>query len=133
MRMILTCLVAMICAASAPAYAQTRITPEDFLDRVEGRTGTFVAVPSGRLVGVEQFLSRTQSKWARSDGSCTYGEITISDSTICFRYDDQPDAQHCWFPYLRGDTLMVFSTSWTSTQKAILSDEPVICEDAPVS
>lgn len=117
-----------------PAVAQERISPEEFLDVVVGRTAKFVDYPGGALVGVEQFVSRTQTRWARSDGTCTYGEITTGDGKICFHYDDQPNHPHCWFPMRDETRYYVMHESWTSAQKlASIGDAPISCAEQPMS
>jgi hypothetical protein len=121
----------MICAQTGAA--QTPISPEEFIDRAEGRTLTFENIEDGRVVGVEQFLSRQQTVWTRRDGSCTYGRVTLTEQTVCFTYEDQWDVDHCWFPYDRDGTLIVQSLRGSLQQVSRITDLPVVCYDAPLS
>ncbi|MGJ8547029.1 MAG: hypothetical protein ACSHWZ_16405 [Sulfitobacter sp.] len=125
-----------ICAAmliGASVQAQSRITPEAFIEAAKGRTLTFVTFPGNRPVGVEQFLSGQRSVWARSDGSCTYGQITLSGLYICFEYEDDPAGQHCWVPFEHQDGMLVRSVQGSVQRVSEISSALVVCFDAPLS
>ncbi len=125
-------LLVLACLA-LPATAQERLTPDQFLDLAEGKTLTFQTYPGGMLVGVEQFLSREQSRWARADGSCVIGEIFIDGPALCFAYPDDP-RDHCWWPLKVDDRLFVrfADLDAPSTQEIIkITERPVICEEVP--
>lgn len=130
-----TAIFALVAALlGAPASAQESLTPEAFLDRATGRTLTFVSTPEGRLVGVEQFLSRSRSVYARADGSCAYGTVTVEGPELCFRYEDDPGRAHCWWPFTRGGELHVRIADTASDEVQRVSrigDGPVLCTDAP--
>lgn len=115
------------------AAAQTALTPEAFMDRAEGRTLTFESAATGRVVGIEQFLSRRQTVWAREDGSCTYGQVTLTEETICFRYEDNWGEAYCWVPYDDQGTLVVRSPRGAVQRVSRITDLPVLCEDRPMS
>lgn len=117
-----------------PVAAQEQITPDQFLDRATGRTLTFVRVPDGSLVGVEQFLDRQRSLWARSDGSCSYGRVAVEGPELCFYYDDAPSVGHCWLPILDGETLFVALADGSEVQRiSRITDTMVDCFDKPLS
>ena len=125
---------ALAIAAALPAAAQETLTPEAFLDRADGRTLTFVSTPGGRLVGVEQFLSRSRSVYARADGSCAFGQVTVEGPEICFRYDDDPGRAHCWWPFSQDGELHVrFADAGSDEVQRVarIGDGPVQCTNAP--
>lgn len=120
--------------AATGAYAQEKITPQEFLGRADGNTLTFTHQKSGNIVGVEQFLSRKLSVWAQSDGRCSYGHIEIKGELMCFLYEDFPDPNNCWLPFDNAGQLMVLSTDNFQIQTITgISQDPVICEGAPLS
>ena len=127
--------LALLLAAAAPAAAQRIVSPDAFLDAAEGNTLTFVLDGTGDLVGTERFLSRTRSVWARADGSCSYGDVSVEGAELCFVYEDSPDAKWCWWPLRRGDDLLVRSTAPDhETQRiAAVTQDLVGCEGEPVS
>ena len=128
-------LVALLAAPAAqPAAAQEMLTPDQFLDRANGRTLTFVDAPSGVLVGVEQFLSRSRSVYARADGTCAYGTVTVEGPELCFRYDDDPGRLHCWWPFEAEGTMHVrLAEPDTGEVQRVdgVSDNPVMCRPQP--
>ena len=125
----------LLLATAAPACAQDQITPDTFLDRLAGKTATFNVWQSGDLVGVEQFLRRDRTVWARSDGTCAYGTVTVEGPLVCFAYDDEPvGRQHCWIPFVQGDTLLVLDDEGDEVQEITrISDKPVACNPPPIS
>ncbi len=129
----LRCAVIMLILGTSAGLAQTRITPEQFMDRAAGRTLTFENMLDGRLVGVEEFLSRRQTVWARRDGSCTYGHVTLTEDQVCFRYEDQEHISHCWYPHDRNGTLVMQSLRGSVQEVTRITDLPVACQDAPLS
>jgi hypothetical protein len=92
--------------AAAPIFAQTLITPDEFLDAADGRTLTFHIFPNGQLVGAEEFLTRSLSVWRDHAGTCVYGDISVDSANLCFLYDGR-DGQDCWLPFRQGDRLFV--------------------------
>lgn len=110
--------------------AQEQITAKDFLDRLEGRTATFSDFQSGRVIGIEQFVTRTRSVWTRQDGSCAFGTIYTKDEQVCFLYDDEPDPiPHCWTPFALRDRLWVAGTTPGEVQEITdITDDPVTCD-----
>lgn len=124
----------LACLAAMPAHAQDQMTPDGFLDLSVGRTLSFSSVLSGSLVGVEQFLRRDLSVWADDSGRCTYGRIQIRGPYLCFLYEDAPDPNNCWIPFMDDGTLLVLSQNTGEVQRiSDISDKPVICEGAPTS
>ncbi|MEO0390878.1 MAG: hypothetical protein AAF218_08045 [Pseudomonadota bacterium] len=122
--------------AAAPASAQTRITPEDFLDRVLGKTVAFYARESGNLVGVEQFLSRELSVWRGQENKCVYGEITTPDGQVCFLYRDLGrEVPTCWWPFEVDGNLLVYHTNLSrgEVQVARFEDRGLGCPESPTS
>lgn len=126
--------LALVALAATPLAAQEQIAPDDFLDLAVGRTLTFRSVATGDVVGIEQFLRRDLSVWAGRDGRCTYGRIDIRGPLLCFVYEDFPDPDNCWTTYNDEGTLLVVSQTTLQTQRiSDVSDDPVLCEGAPVS
>ena len=131
-RPVLAALAAAVIASGAAA--QEMLTPDEFLDRARGHTLTFVDAPSGVLIGVEQFLSRTRSVYARADGTCAYGTVTVEGPELCFRYDDDPARLHCWWPF-QADGHMHVRLAQPDTGEVQrvdgMSDNPVMCRPQP--
>ncbi len=116
------------------ALAQDRILPDAFLDQVVGKTVTFTDRVSGQPTGVEQYLHRDTSVWADETGRCTYGSIEIRGPYLCFLYEDFPEADNCWLPHILSGQLTVLSQkTWQIQIASGYSDEPVVCESAPIS
>ncbi|MDP5217817.1 hypothetical protein Q5Y75_11350 [Ruegeria sp. 2205SS24-7] len=101
--------IAVLIGLLAPGMtsAQTLITPDAFLDEATGKTLSFYEIESGELVGVEQFLNRSLSVWREPGQPCVYGKITTPEGRICFAYDNRQGPPVCWWPFMRGDQLMV--------------------------
>lgn len=121
---------------AVPAVAQDRLTPEQFLDLVANRTASFATFPDRQPVGIEQFLSRDRTVWARANGTCAFGLVTAENGQVCFDYDDDPPGVlHCWVPFLRDARLFVASTDDLGEVQEVvdISDEPVACTQAPTS
>lgn len=136
-------ILAALCAVlavlwAAASAAQDRVTPETFLDFANQRTLTFSDYPSGGLVGVEHFLSRTHSVWQRSDGSCTHGQVYVDEGRLCFLYeDDMEHGPHCWYVFAYNDTFLVRSSDqlFGASMQTItgVDDEPLACLGVPLS
>ncbi len=134
-RLALAC-AALCTIAPAATYAQTLITPEAFLSAVEGKTVKFHDLPSGDLVGTEEFLSPNLSVWRMEGRGCVYGQITTPNGQICFLYDDDPDGiPVCWWPFLHEDRLMVrlATFSYTEIQEVRgISEDGLNCPSIPI-
>ncbi len=126
--MLLTALLA------GPGLAQELVDPNVFLDAADGNTLTFRADPNGELVGVEQFLSRSRTVWARANGSCSYGKVWVAEDRVCFRYEDRPDQDFCWLTLLDDGDFVVAMPEAADVQRITrITQEPVSCVDAPLS
>lgn len=126
-------LAVVLLSAGTSLAAQTQITPDAFLDQVVGKTLTFSTFESGSLVGVEQFLRRDLSVWAAVDLRCTYGEIEVRGPLICFIYEDNPNPENCWMPFVDDQGLIVMSRSFDIQRITAVTQDPVVCNDAPIS
>ena len=128
---------ALLALAPLTTQAQTRITPEAFLEAVKGKTVTFHDFSTGELVGTEEFLSPVLSVWRMVGRGCVYGQITTPDGQICFLYDDDPDGiPVCWWPFEYKGKLMVrlatFADSEIQEVRSITEDG-LNCPSAPIS
>lgn len=124
----------LLLIATAPATAQEQITPDAFLDLVLKRTLSFSSLSTGRLVGVEEFLRRDLTVWADDSGRCTYGRIEQRGPLLCFIYEDAPDPENCWIPFMDQGTLLVMAKRSREVQRiSDISEDPVICEGTPSS
>ncbi|KEJ90011.1 hypothetical protein [Sulfitobacter donghicola] len=124
----------LLSTLAVPAQAQDQLTPDGFLDIAVNRTLSFSSVLSGQLIGEEQFLRRDLSVWADKTGRCTYGRIEIRGPLLCFLYEDAPDPENCWIPFIDEGTLLVLATDSGETQRITdISDTPITCEGAPTS
>ncbi|THH39051.1 hypothetical protein E4Z66_05695 [Aliishimia ponticola] len=120
----------------APARGQEMISPESFLDIAEGRTLTFHSFPGNRLVGTEQFLSRSLSVWKTREYGCVYGRIWVEDRQICFLYEDIDAVPDCWNVFRMDDRLLVRTPEAFGAQVqevTEISDTPVGCPETPIS
>jgi hypothetical protein len=95
----------LACLASCGA-AQTLLSPQAFLDRVEGRTVEARSAETGALVGLEHFYDRARVLWKPSGGACVTGSVRGEENRICFRYD-RGRGGACWWPFLHEGRLMV--------------------------
>lgn len=125
-------LLGAFCATQAAA--QDQMSPDGFLDLIVGKTLSFSSMRTGGLIGEEQFLRRDLSVWADQTGRCTYGRIELRGPLICFVYEDAPNPDNCWIPFMDNGTLLVLS-KWTNEVQRIsdISEEPITCEGAPLS
>ncbi|MEH6521052.1 hypothetical protein [Sulfitobacter sp.] len=125
-------LLGALCATQAAA--QDQMSPDRFLDLIVGKTLSFSSMRTDGLVGEEQFLRRDLSVWADQTGRCTYGRIELRGPLICFVYEDAPNPDNCWIPFMDNGTLLVLS-KWTNEVQRIsdISEEPITCEGAPLS
>ncbi|MEP1768561.1 MAG: hypothetical protein ABJJ53_18235 [Sulfitobacter sp.] len=124
----------LLALSASPIAAQDQISPDEFLDLAQERTLSFSSLKGGRLIGEEQFLRRDLSVWADATGRCTYGKIEPRGPLLCFIYEDSPDPENCWIPFLDDGTLLVMSQSSREIQRiSDISTDPIICTDAPTS
>lgn len=120
---------------AAPAAAQDRISVDVFLDMLTGRTATFSSFGTGRIVGVEEFVSRSETRWARANGTCAVGTVFEKGGLVCFVYDDDPPGrEHCWATFLDAGQLMVMA--WPSGGIQVVTEitgDGVSCTPPPTS
>lgn len=110
------------------------MTPDAFLDLVDGRTVTFMLGQSDAVVGVERFMDRSRSVWTRADGGCALGEVSVRGAKVCFVYDDDPNVDHCWLPFREGGTIYVRSTLSGEEQRlGSLEKRRLECVGEPLS
>ena len=126
-------LAPLLALLAAPAIAQQSLTPDEFLDRVEGRTVEFSNAATGDLVGTEEFLSRDRTVWAEADGTCVVGYVTVEGPAVCFQYPDEyGDTKWCWWPFEADGQLHVRLTTSSSVQRATeVPNATVQCEGKP--
>ncbi|MEL6620277.1 MAG: hypothetical protein AAFY39_00050 [Pseudomonadota bacterium] len=125
----------ILLATALPAASQDQLAPDIFLDQLAGKTATFNVYGSGDLVGVEQFLRRDRTVWARSDGTCAYGTVTVDGPLVCFSYDDEPTTvRHCWIPFVQDGALLVLDDDGSEVQEVTrLTEDAVSCTPPPIS
>lgn len=132
--LVLICLVTL--GLASIAEAQSRITPEEFLARAQGKTLDFHDEPSGALVGREYFISPRETIWQPAYGDCVRGEVTTPDGQLCFRYEDRPDRVICWVPFEFKGRLLVRMARLTNAQVQEVrreAKEALSCGMAPMS
>lgn len=117
------------------AQSQTRISPEEFLARVVGKTVKFYDYASDQLVGVEQFLSSTESIWQEWDEPCVYGEISVEGGQLCFLYRELRPDPVCWWPFELEERLFVRLAAPQSQIQEVrnITTDPLACHSVPVS
>ena len=120
--------------STSQVAAQDQMSPDGFLDLIVGSTLSFSSMRTGGLIGEEQFLRRDLSVWADQSGRCTYGRIELRGPLICFLYEDAPNPDNCWIPFMDNGALLVLSKGTREVQRiSDISEEPIICEGAPLS
>ncbi|WP_170568915.1 hypothetical protein [Ruegeria atlantica] len=128
---------ALVAACPLVAFAQTRITPEAFLEAVQGKTVMFHEFPTGMLVGTEEFLSPTLSVWRMEGRGCVYGQITTPDGKLCFLYDDDTDGLPvCWWTFQYEGRLMVRLASLNQSEiqeVRSVTEDGLNCPSTPIS
>lgn len=125
---------ALACAATTAAAQEQPLSPDAFLDAVAGLTVRFELVPGASLVGVERFVDRDRSVWTRADGRCALGAVGVRGDKLCFVYDDEPEVEHCWWPFKDAGDLRVRSTRTGEVQRiAGLKERLLGCEGEPMS
>ncbi|MBO9450170.1 hypothetical protein J7426_07900 [Tropicibacter sp. R16_0] len=122
---------------ASPLSAQTLMPAEAFIDFALGKTLRFVHLSSGRLVGDEQFVSRTQTIWKTPENGCVIGQLYVDRGRVCFVYEDiRGDMPACWWPYEYDGGIIVRPVGeFTRGVQRIegVSDEPLTCETLPMS
>lgn len=128
---------ALVAACPLAAHAQTRITPEAFLDAVQGKTVMFHDFPTGVLVGTEEFISPTLSVWRMEGRGCVYGQITTQDGKLCFLYDDDTDGLPvCWWTFQYKGRFMVRLASLNQREiqeVRSVTEDGLNCPSTPIS
>ncbi|MBM2577378.1 hypothetical protein JQC91_13800 [Jannaschia sp. Os4] len=119
-------LVLALCLA-APAAAQDRLSPEEFLDFALGQTLTFSVPETGDVVGVEWFARRDLSLWSRAPDHCVDGTVWVEGATVCFAYPDRPGEEFCWWPMRVDGDLHVMSTTDFEMQRVTVAEGPPAC------
>ncbi len=128
----------MVAAGIAlPAMGQNRMSADQFLDLAMGKTLHFHSVPSGQLVGIEEFLRRDLSVWKENGGTCVYGRVTIEAGQLCFLYDNErPDQKSCWFVLEDHGKIYVRTPELFRAEVQVvdkITDAPLECPNAPTS
>ena len=119
-------LVALACAGTASAAADTPMTGAEFQSYAEGKTLVFRS--GGQPYGAEEYLSNQRVRWAFMEDDCMEGRWYQSGEEICFEYEGEVGAQ-CWRFYKSGSGLRaIFSgNSGTELFEASQSDQPLLC------
>ncbi|SLN33001.1 hypothetical protein TRL7639_01458 [Falsiruegeria litorea R37] len=122
---------------ASPASAQTLMPAEAFIDLVLGKTIRFEHFNSGRLVGDEQFISRTQTIWKTPEKGCVFGQLYVDRGRVCFLYENSEDGLPvCWWPYdYNGEIIVRPVGEFTRGMQRIggVSEAPLTCETLPMS
>ncbi|SFA96288.1 hypothetical protein SAMN05421688_1906 [Poseidonocella pacifica] len=110
---------------NSPVWA---MSADEFAARVEGHT--FQYRHDGQPHGIEEYLENRRVRWSLMDGLCKEGHWYEAGTQICFVYEDDPDAPHCWTfeedtAGLRAITLD--SNGRREVYDAFQSDEEMIC------
>ncbi len=128
--------LAVVLLSAGAGQAQTLATPDSFLDFIVGRTGTFVARSSGRVVGEEYYIDRNTVIWDPVDGPCTFGVVEQRGNQLCFHYPFR-ETPACWWVFRDADTWMVRSASRVFGAEiqdvTDVRDAPLSCDAAPTS
>lgn len=122
---------------ASSASAQTLMPAEAFIDFVLGKTIRFEDFQSGRLIGEEQFLSRSQTIWKTPENGCVTGQLYVDRGRVCFIYDElHGDEPACWWPYeFKGRIIVRPVGNFTLGVQSVgdISEEPLACETLPMS
>ena len=129
---------ALLGLAAGSAGAQQSLAPEDFLALARGKTLTYVDPDTGALIGFEHFLPGGRTVWARADGRCAHGTISVEGPEICYRYDDAAPGEgpHCWWPLREEGRLYVRLADAAREERqriTAITEEPMSCEAVPTA
>lgn len=129
----MTRLVARLALAAllpGAAAAQEALSPQDFLNMVEGRTIAFAAAADGTPLGDEQFLGEGRSLLRLPDGSCHEGEVSVRGPAICFAYPELSAETECFWMMRDEGRLLARSAALISgrlLEVGPITDAPLAC------
>ncbi|TFL19826.1 hypothetical protein [Jannaschia formosa] len=127
-------LILALLFAFPAAAEEVPLTPDQLLDRLVGTTAAFTTVPGDYPVGIEYFPSRTRSFWQPAGGYCVNGKLTIRKDQLCFRYEDEPEVEHCWTAFEEDGGLFVRADGSGQVQRVRPADGlPFDCVDGLIS
>jgi len=131
MRTAATCsFLALAClAASAVAEEERKLlTPEQFLERVEGRTIHYSA--DGEHYGTERFYGNGRATWQFPAARCEDGRYWSAGENICFNYG----RTSCWSVFEEGENTITATTQDGFTVEiARIDNTPLRCDGSPIS
>ena len=85
--------LALALLTALPAYAQDRMSAEEFDAYTQGKTLFYGR--EGSAYGAEIYHENRRVQWSFLDGVCKEGKWYEQGELICFVYEDNPDPQ-CW-------------------------------------
>ncbi|MEQ5868380.1 hypothetical protein J4E08_00545 [Sagittula sp. NFXS13] len=120
---------ALTALTALPAFAAEPLTARDFESYVDGKTLYYGL--GGDSYGVEEYLPDRRVRWSFMDGECKEGYWYEAEAgSICFVYEDAPDAPQCWSFFQDGSKLRaVFENDASTTvlYEAQQDDKPMLC------
>ncbi len=99
--------IALLLLLPQAALGQAYLSGEDFQSLTEGKTLYFSQ--AGRYYGAEQYLPNNKVRWQYPDGQCTEGYWFPQGQSLCFVYDDVPNAL-CWVMWDEAGRLLARPT-----------------------
>jgi len=120
--------IALLAGSSAAAEDKKLLTPEEFLERVEGQTVHYTV--DGQHYGTERFYGNGRATWQFPAASCEDGLYWPAKENICFRYG----TTSCWAVFEETDSTII-ATSQDGFSVAIdrIDNAPLRCDGNPIS
>lgn len=111
---------------ATPALAETPLTGDQFEALMTGKTLTFSA--NGQPYGIEYYAPGRRVVWSLIGGECITGEWYQEGRSICFLYENDPEAK-CWevFEDNGGIRAVFMNRPGTTVLYEMQESEPLIC------
>ncbi len=115
-------------ALPASADVAKRLSAEEFLSQVEGKTVHYTV--EGKYYGTERFYGKGRSTWQFPAANCEDGVYRSSEDLICFRYG----TTSCWTVIQDAKNQMT-ATSQDGFRVMIerIDNAPLRCDGNPIS
>jgi len=115
---------------AAPAFAEDAkiLSPDAFLERVEGKTVHYSV--DGQHYGTERFYGKGRATWQFPAANCEDGLYWPAGEDICFRYG----TVSCWsVSETEGAQMTATSETGFTVQIERIDNAPLRCDGNPIS
>jgi len=120
--------LAFLAIPAAAAEETPLLSPEAFLERVEGKTVHYTV--DGQHYGTERFYGKGRATWQFPSANCEDGLYWPAKENLCFRYG----TVSCWSVVEDAENIMT-ATSQDGFSVVIdrIDNAPLQCDGNPVS